>query len=240
VIRKTTGDAMVTGGEVSLHDEVVAFVRRYIIEGNLSEGERIPEKQLCEQLGVSRTPLREALKVLAAEGLVDLPPNRGARIRALSAEDVQSLFEVLAGLEAHAGRLACQRITEAQVAEIESLHLQMYSAFISRNLAQYFELNQAIHGRLLAAAGNKALEVAHQNYASRVQRLRYQANRIKEWDRWSQAMREHELILAALVERDGLRLAEILVEHLMNKCAAVLDVGETATSGPGQQQSVGN
>lgn len=224
---------MVSESAASLHDEVVAFLRRYIIEDNLAEGERIPEKILCEQLGVSRTPLREALKVLASEGLVDLLPNRGARVRSLRPEDIRELFEVLAGLEAHAGRLACQRITDEQIAAVEALHLEMYSAFISRDMTAYFGLNQRIHRMILDAAGNKALELAHQNYASRVQRLRFHANRTKEWDRWSQAMREHELILAALVERDGHRLAEILVEHLMNKCAAAMDVGRMAGKGAG-------
>lgn len=233
---------METESSASLHDEVVAFLRRYIVEDNLAEGERIPEKKLCEQLGVSRTPLREALKVLAAEGLIDLLPNRGARIRSFTPENTRELFEVLAGLEAHAGRLACQRITDEQISEVERLHLEMYSAFILRDMTSYFGLNQRIHQVILDAAGNKALELAHRNYASRVQRLRFHANRTKEWDRWSQAMREHELILAALVERDGHRLGDILIEHLMNKCAAAMDVArmtEMPTKPIQQRRAIG-
>jgi DNA-binding GntR family transcriptional regulator len=209
--------------QASLHEETLAFLRRYIIEDNLAEGERIPEKMLCEKLGVSRTPLREALKVLAAEGLVDLLPNRGARVRALGADDIRELFEVLAGLEALAGRLACQKITDAQVKEVERLHMEMYASYIARDLAAHYELNQRLHRKILNAANNQALSLVHANFAARIQRLRFHANRAVKWDRWSQAMREHEQILAALTERDGAKLADVLMEHLMNKCAAVLE-----------------
>src|SRR5215813_571018 len=79
--------------DVSLHDEILGQLRNHIVEGNIPDGERISERQLCEMLKISRTPLREALKVLAAEGLVDLLPNRGARVRALSEQDLGELFD---------------------------------------------------------------------------------------------------------------------------------------------------
>src|SRR5262250_1710672 len=85
--------------DVSLHDEILAQLRNYIVEGNIPDGARIAERQLCEMLKISRTPLREALKVLAAEGLVDLLPNRGARVRPLNAQDISELFDLMGGLE---------------------------------------------------------------------------------------------------------------------------------------------
>src|ERR1700720_421927 len=105
--------------ESSLHDETLTRLRDYIVEGNIPDGGRVPERELCAQFGISRTPLREALKVLAAEGLVDLLPNRGARVRQLSEQDLSELFDVMGGLEALAGRLACENITDAEIAEIE-------------------------------------------------------------------------------------------------------------------------
>src|SRR6201989_2564891 len=87
----------------SLHDEILNRLRDHIVEGNIPDGGRIPERQLCEMLGISRTPLREALKVLAAEGLIELLPNRGARVRQLSATDIAELFDVMGGLECRAG-----------------------------------------------------------------------------------------------------------------------------------------
>ena len=91
----------------SLHDETLTRLRDHIVEGKLPDGGRIPERQLCEMLGISRTPLREALKVLAAEGLVELLPNRGARVRPLSERDLAELFDVMGGLEGLAGRIRC-------------------------------------------------------------------------------------------------------------------------------------
>lgn len=209
----------------SLHDEVLSRLRDFIVEGHLRPGERVPERQLCETLGVSRTPLREALKVLAAEGLVELSPNRGARIREFTPEDVREFFEMLAGLESTAGRLACERITEESVAEIEALHYQMYGHYMRRELPEYFRLNQLIHERIIAAAGNRALETYYHGLTARMRRLRYSANTIKR-DRWGQAMREHEQMIDALRRRDGRELAEILHDHLINKWRAAAETLE--------------
>src|SRR3974390_1821255 len=110
------------GGEISLHGDILSRLRDYVVEGNIPEGGRVPERQLCDLFGISRTPLREALKVLASEGLVDLLPNRGARVRELGARGLAELFDVMGGLEALAGRLACERLTAAEFAEIEDLH----------------------------------------------------------------------------------------------------------------------
>jgi DNA-binding GntR family transcriptional regulator len=94
--------------EASLHGEILLRLRDYVVEGNIPEGARVPERQLCEMLGISRTPLREALKVLAAEGLIELLPNRGARVRQLSERDLEELFDVMAG-PGKPRRTPCQR-----------------------------------------------------------------------------------------------------------------------------------
>src|SRR5215469_3334869 len=116
----------------SLHDEFLNRLRDHIVEGNIPDGGRIPERQLCEMLGISRTPLREALKVLAAEGLIELLPNRGARVRQLSQRDLEELFDVMAGLESLAGRLACEAITDEEITAIEQLHYEMYGHYLHR------------------------------------------------------------------------------------------------------------
>ncbi|OCO98868.1 GntR family transcriptional regulator [Ensifer sp. LC13] len=211
----------------SLHDGILSKLRDFIVEGHLRPGDRVPERQLCESLGVSRTPLREALKVLAAEGLIELLPNRGARIREFTPDDVREFFEMLAGMESTAGRLACERITEAAIEQIEALHYQMYGHYMRRELPEYFRLNQLIHERIVAAAGNHALETYYHGLTARMRRLRYSANTIKR-DRWGQAMREHEQILDALRRRDGRELAEILYEHLIHKWSATSEALGTA------------
>jgi DNA-binding GntR family transcriptional regulator len=201
----------------SLHEGLLAALRDFIVEGNLADGARVPERALCERFNISRTPLREALKVLAAEGLIELLPNRGARVRELSPEDVRELFDVMGGLEALAGRLACERISDAEFAEIERMHHEMYRFYLRRDMHGYFHCNQAIHQSIVAAAGNATLAATYASLAGRIRRVRYSANLAKDRDRWGEAMREHEAILDALRRRAGSELSDILFVHLRNK-----------------------
>jgi DNA-binding GntR family transcriptional regulator len=201
----------------SLHEGLLVALRDFLVEGNLADGARVPERALCERFNISRTPLREALKVLAAEGLIELLPNRGARVRQLSPEDVRELFDVMGGLEALAGRLACERISEAEFTEIEQMHHEMYRFYLRRDMHGYFHCNQAIHQAIVAAAGNATLATTYAGLAGRIRRVRYSANLAKDRDRWGEAMREHEAILDALRRRAGSELSDILFVHLRNK-----------------------
>jgi DNA-binding GntR family transcriptional regulator len=212
----------------SLHGDVLSRLRDYIVEGNLPEGGRVPERELCEMFGISRTPLREALKVLASEGLLELLPNRGARVRALSDRDLAELFDVMGGLEALAGRLACENITDEAVAEIERLHHEMYGYYLRRDMHGYFQCNQLIHQRIVAAAGNSALSSTYASFAGRIRRVRYSANLARQRDRWGEAMREHEAILDALRRRAGQELSDILFLHLRNKRSAAVERNDIA------------
>jgi DNA-binding GntR family transcriptional regulator len=209
--------------EPSLHDGILIRLRDHIVEGNLADGSRIPERQLCEMLGISRTPLREALKVLAAEGLVELLPNRGARVRQLSERDLAELFDVMGGLEGLAGRLACENITESEITAIEQLHYEMYGCYLHRDMHGYFHANQTIHERIVAASRNAALMSLYANLAGRIRRTRYAANFARKRERWAEAMREHEAILDALRRRAGSELSDILFTHLRNKRTAALE-----------------
>lgn len=215
----------------SLHGDLLVGLRDYIVEGNLADGARVPERDLCERFGVSRTPLREALKVLASEGLIDLLPNRGARIRPLRPHDIRELFDVMGGLEALAGRLACEKVEEAEIAEVERLHYEMYGYYLRRDLHGYFRCNQAIHLAIVAAARNATLDETYRTLSARLRRTRYAANLDQHRDRWGQAMREHEAMLDALRRRDGRELSDILFLHLRNKQIAALDVHQVAPSG---------
>lgn len=207
----------------SLHGEILTRLRDHIVEGNIPDGGRIPERQLCEMLGISRTPLREALKVLAAEGLVELLPNRGARVRQLSERDLGELFDMMGGLEGLAGRLACENISDAEIAEIERLHYEMYGFYLHRDMHGYFRVNQAIHHRIVEAARNAALMSAYTSLAGRVRKIRYSANFARKRERWGEAMREHETILDALRRRAGSELSDILFRHLRNKRTAAVE-----------------
>ena len=224
--------------EPSLHGEILVRLRDYLVEGNIPDGNRIPERQLCEMLGISRTPLREALKVLASEGLVDLLPNRGARVRHLSEHDLAELFDIMGGLEGLAGRLACENITDPEIIEIERLHYEMYGCYLHRDMHGYFQINQLIHQRIVDASRNATLRETYANFAGRIRRVRYSANFARKRERWGEAMREHEMILEALRRRAGAELSDILFRHLRNKRLAAVehlhetDGGPSATATP--------
>jgi DNA-binding GntR family transcriptional regulator len=212
----------------SLHGETLSRLRDYIVEGNIPDGGRILERELCDLLGISRTPLREALKVLAAEGIVELLPNRGARVRSLSEKDLHELFDVMGGLEALAGRLACEHITDAEVAEVERLHYEMYGFYLHKDMHNYFHVNQLIHEKIVAASRNSALQATYATFAGRIRRFRYSANFARESARWGEAMREHETIIDALRRRAGSELADILFNHLRNKQEAAVELSSSA------------
>ena len=196
----------------TLHNVVVSRLRDMIIEGQLAAGTRIHEGQIGQQLGVSRTPLREALKVLATEGLVELIPSRGATVRSLTAKDVKDMLAVLSSLEEMAGSLTCRNATDEQIREVRKLHEEMLQFYAARNRLQYFKRNQQIHTMLIALAGNESLAMVHEILQSRMKRVRYLGD--QKDDSWSAAVSDHEEIMAALESRDGPRLAQAMVHHL--------------------------
>ena len=156
-----------------LHQQVGARLRQLIVEGTLEPGRKLNERELAAQLQVSRTPLREAIRMLAAEGLVELLPHRGAVAAQLSAQDVAGTFEVMAGLEGQSGELAAQRIDERELAEIRALQYEMMAAYTRRDLPTYYRFNAAIHDHINLAARNPVLTRTYRTVNARLQALRF-------------------------------------------------------------------
>jgi DNA-binding GntR family transcriptional regulator len=218
------------------YDDVVSGIRDLIVEGDLPAGERISERALCDRFGVSRTPLREALKVMASEGLVELTPNRGARVIRLTEQDAEEMFEVMGTLEALAGELAAARITDEELAEIRALHSQMALHQARRELMPYFRLNQEIHRKIFEISRNRTLITVYQGLAGRIRRPRYLAN--ISVPRWAEALKEHEEILAALEARDGPTLGRLLKTHLQKTCETVKQALRDACGNGGQTAGI--
>jgi DNA-binding GntR family transcriptional regulator len=211
----------------TLPAQVAQRLRTMIIEGSIAAGAKLNERELCEQLNVSRTPLREAIRLLTAEGLVELRPQRGAVALKLSEQDVIDTFEVMAGLEAQSGELAAQRINEQQLAEIKALHYEMLAAYTRRHLAQYYALNAQIHRKISLAAANPVLARMYAQLNARLTALRFRSN--QDESKWKQAVDEHSAILSALERRDGKEMRALLTIHLLNKRDVVLELMRTAT-----------
>jgi len=215
-----------------LHQQAGARLRRLIVEGAIAPGAKLNERELAERLKVSRTPLREAIRMLSAEGLVDLLPHRGAVAAELPPQAIADTFEVIAGLEGQSGELAAERITEAELSEIRALHYEMLAAHARRDLPTYYRLNAAIHDHINAAARNPVLTRTYRTVNARLQALRFRSN--FDEAKWARAVREHERMIELLDARDGARLRKLMVTHLEHKrevVLAVLDGTAAATSG---------
>ena len=196
-------------------------LRALIIEGILAPGARLNERELSEQLGLSRTPLREAFRLLAAEGLLLQLPNRGVQVLALSREDVRHAFEVMASLEGLAGELAAARVTDADLDDLRALQAELEKAHKRRDLPAYYRVNRAIHDRLNLIAANPVLAQTYRTLNARLHALRFRSN--LNGAKWDRAVAEHRSMLAALAARDGAALRELLVRHLHAKLQAVLE-----------------
>jgi DNA-binding GntR family transcriptional regulator len=205
----------------SLHEEVTHRLRDMIVSLRLRPGERIQELEVAQLLGVSRTPVREAIKVLTAEGLVELLPLRGAIVKAFSAKDARDMLEVIALLETHAGERACQA-DPARIDVILQMHQEMKVLFEERERLAYFALNQRIHEALIALADNDTLSMTHATLSKRMRSLRYSGNSTPE--NWTAAMAEHEQMMTALAARDGQALSRIMGEHIRNTWPRIKDV----------------
>jgi len=206
----------------ALHQEVALRLRQRIVAGDIAPGSKLNERELSAALQVSRTPLREAIRMLAAEGLVELLPNRGAVAAQLSAQDVADTFEVIAGLEGQSGELAAQRIGDAELAEIRALHYEMLAAFTRRDLPGYYPLNAKIHALINLAARNPVLTQTYANVNTRLHALRFRSNFDER--KWQQAVDEHTQMVERLAARDAAGMRALMVQHLNNKRDVVLEL----------------
>nr|WP_281277508.1 GntR family transcriptional regulator [Paracoccus methylarcula] len=203
-----------------MHDEVVASLREMIVTGALQPGDRIIEHDLSAQLGVSRTPIREAIKTLTLDGLVESPAHRGAMVKPLDAAEIETLFQVIAVLEALAAEQAATCLSPQQTRKLENLHSRMKKAFDQGDRSRYFELNSEIHDFLVEHSGNPILRDTHERLMLRARRGRYLA--ILSGTRWAEAMQQHEDLMIALRQGDSELAARIWRAHLQMTGEALL------------------
>jgi DNA-binding GntR family transcriptional regulator len=202
-----------------LHVRAAEQMRGMIIRGELSPGSLTQETKLSAALGVSRTPLREAMKLLAAEGLVELRPNRSPRISEIELDRVFELFEALAGIERFAAELAAERMTDRELQRLRLLQTRMEKHHQDGRLDAYFAINGEIHSLIVSGARNAPLREAHETLLSRAERARYLA--LGADRRWSTSVEEHVAILTALEARDGKAAGHLLFTHVQRTGTAL-------------------
>jgi DNA-binding GntR family transcriptional regulator len=202
-----------------LHDEVADRLRVLILSGELEPRSRINELELCELFGTSRTPLREAIKILSSEGLLELLPNRGARVAVLTISEIDDMIQVVAGLEAVAAEMACLRISDDQIQTIAEETATMHNAWKDRDAPRYFMLNRAIHEAIMSASANETLKGLYANLSSRIQRMRYTAHKTEA--QWKLAVDEHAQMVVLLKARDGEALGQLMKKHIRSKAEVI-------------------
>lgn len=203
-----------------LIDETARVLRELIVDGSIAPGSRLSERQLGEKLGVSRTPLREALRLLAGEQLVDLSPRRGASVTKLDPQTIEHVFRVLDSLERLAIELACGEMSDDDIAAVGELHDRMRRYREKRDKRRFFAANQEFHEAILRGSGNPVLERTYRGLSGQVRRARYMSLNTEE--EWSSAVLEHERIVEALAKRDVARASRALSAHIEAKKRKVL------------------
>jgi DNA-binding GntR family transcriptional regulator len=204
----------------SLHNDIAGKLREMIIRCELPPGERVPEHHFGQLFGVSRTPLREALKMLASEGLIEIRPNRGSVVAPISFQEISQTFEVMGALEELAGFLVCDHVSNVDIAALDQLMREMHSTHDNIDRDKYADLNFAFHRKIIGLSGNNVLADTYQIFFGKLQRARYCVNYHKV--RWDESVQEHEGIMEALRRRDGAELSKRLKEHNARTGVAVL------------------
>ncbi|SMX41605.1 GntR family transcriptional regulator [Maliponia aquimaris] len=218
--------------ESSLPDKIATQLRRDILRGVLPPGTPVKERDHAAGLGVSRTPLREAIRILAKEGLVQLRPARSPIVARPSFEEVAYNIEVMSALEVLSARLACERASDEQIDEIATVAERMEREYDALDMLDVFELDMGFHRAIAAAAGNPVLAEMHQALLARLWRARYlSASRKRSRDR---VLNQHAQIVAALRARDAVAVAAQVQAHLDHLLVNVADFFDTEAGGKEQ------
>jgi len=197
---------------VGLHEQAAVRLRTMIVRGELAPGQSLGEADLSDALGISRTPLREALKQLASEGLVELRLNHSAVVAPFRRAELTELFEAVSGIERCAAELAALRMEPADMERLAALQDKIEWHHGRGELREYFQTNQQIHSMIVGFARNAVLKATHEALLARAERARFFA--LSVLGRWEESVREHQEILAALKERDASRAGQLLAHHV--------------------------
>jgi DNA-binding GntR family transcriptional regulator len=198
----------------ALYQEVAELLRQRIFKRDLEPGNWIDEMKLAEEYGISRTPLREALKVLAAEGLVTMKVRRGAYVTEVSETDLADVYHLLALLESDAAGVVAARATDAQLKELQALHKELEAAAAVGNRDKFFAVNERFHMRLLQIAGNRWRDQMVADLR-KVMKLNRHHSLLKS-GRLEESLREHRAVMEALSRRDAKATVKRMQEHFRN------------------------
>ncbi|QTN29187.1 GntR family transcriptional regulator [Rhodoferax sp. AJA081-3] len=212
----------------SLHDTVADGLRARIFDGQLAPGSFIDEVALCADLAISRTPLREALKVLAAEGLVRHEPRRGSFVSQVTEQDLDEIFPVIALLEGRCALEATRNATDADIAALETLHTQLQHHASAKRITDYYAVNYQIHEAIITLANNRWLAQVIADLRKILKLARLQ--QLHAPGRLEQSLSEHLAVFAAIKARDGEAADAAMRTHLLRQREALRELARTQKS----------
>lgn len=211
----------------TLHQEIVAQIQEMIHKGILVKGQKIDEKRLCESMGVSRTPVREALRLLKSDGLIDLIPHKGAFVSQPCIEEINDMFEVMSVLEGTCARLAAANMKGKDFKRIESLHEELEEHYRNRDYEAYLKKNHVFHVFIQELAGNKVLNDVINGLRQKI--LLYRQKQLYQPERFDQSIQEHRVLLEAFRKKYPSSAESLMKHHLLMQCKAL--VGLYASKG---------
>jgi DNA-binding GntR family transcriptional regulator len=197
----------------ALYQEVAERLRQRIFAHELAPGDWIDEQRLADEYGISRTPLREALKVLASEGLVELKPRRGCYVTEISRQDLDDIFPLMAMLEGRCAGDAVRQAKPADIAELNDIHACLESAADERQIDAFFEVNQEFHKRIQELAGNRRMLSVIQDLRKALKLSRLHSLSLE--GRLQQSLAEHRAIMVAIKARDAASAEKLMHEHIL-------------------------
>ena len=198
----------------ALYQEVAERLRQRIFAHELTPGTWIDEQKLAEQYGISRTPLREALKVLASEGLVELKPRRGCYVTEISPQDLDDIFPLMAMLEGRCAAEAVNNASPLDIATLKSIHEQLESAARDGRIDAFFEANQEFHKKIQELAGNRWMLSVIQDLRKVLKLSRLHSLSLE--GRLQQSLDEHRVIMAAFEARESAKAEKLMHDHLLS------------------------
>jgi len=205
-----------------LNVEVANEIREMIRVGTLEKGDKINEKELSMALGVSRTPIREALQRLSIEGLIKIIPHRGAFVSSPRLRDIREMFEVMSVLEGTCARMAAEKMSEAEFKKLESLHLELEKHYQNRDHENYLQVNHRYHTYIQELTGNRVLNDIINGIRLKI--LLYRSQQLYQPRRFDDSISEHRALLEAFKKRDPVQAENLMKTHLMNQCEALVSL----------------
>ena len=208
----------------TLHEEIANNLRELIMSGQLQEGDKIKEDELCSSMGISKTPLREALRVLSVEGLIKLVPNRGSFVSTPTFEEIREMFDVMSVLEGICARAAAEKMSAKDLKNLEKLHNSLEKNFKRRAQREYIRINNQFHSFVQELAGNRTLNQIVNGLRQKILLYRYQSLNLPE--RFEQSIQEHRELIEAFRKKDPKKAETLMRRHLKKQCDALEKLAE--------------